>query len=124
MDGKGDAAGTDVEALRRDLQRRMVEAMQGPPDEMERTARAVTSAAKALQTLIDTVPGDDNGSRNEGLDAKGEQRLRDQFLARLDALAATLELEGVERCPECGRFGPDRARLERMAGTGADAAGD
>lgn len=123
MDGKGDTAGADVEALKRDLHRRMVEMIGAPLEEMERTARAIAIIAKAVDGLADLTPRNDNGSRDEGLNAEDEQRLRDQFLARLDAVATALELEGVDRCPACGRFEPDRARLEELARSGAEAAG-
>lgn len=86
MDGQGDAAGTDVEALRRDLHRRMISAIGTPLEEMERTAKAVATIAKAVDGLTEMSPRSDEGSRNEGLDAKSEQRLRDQFLARLRVL--------------------------------------
>jgi len=56
----------DVEALRRDLQRRMIEAV-APIEEIERTARAVTTIAKAIEGLSAAAPHSDNGIRNEGL---------------------------------------------------------
>ena len=123
MDGKGDAAGRDtldVEALIRDLNRRLAEAADGPLDGLERTAKAVGVVVKAVQSVIEFDGGDETGQPHEGLDAKAEQHLRNQFLGRLDAIAAALELEGLRQCPACGRFEPDRAGLERLARTGAE----
>ena len=122
MDGKGDAAGRDtldVEALIRDLNRRLAEAADGPLDGLERTAKAVGAIAKAVQSVVE-LTGGETGHPDAGLDAKAEQHLRDQFLGRLDAIAAALELEGLRQCPACGRFEPDRAGLERLARTGAE----
>lgn len=123
MDGKGDAAGRDtldIEALVQDLNRRIAEAADGPLDGLERTAKAVTAIAKAAQSVIELTCGDETGQPHEGFDAEAEQHLRDQFLGRLDAIAAALELEGLRQCPACGRFEPDRAGLEKLAGTGAE----
>jgi hypothetical protein len=135
MDGKVDAAGAgtgpltpDVAVLMLELNRRLADAAEGSLEEIERTARAVTAMAKAVQTVTaltarDQTGSDDTGTANEGLDAEGEQRLRDQFLGRLDALAAALELEGLDPCPACGRFEPSRAGLEQLVGTGAEDTG-
>jgi hypothetical protein len=127
MDGKGDAAEPvvepampDIPALTRELNRRLAEAAGGSLEELERTAKMVTTTAKAIQAVVEMAPRDDTRSRDEGLDAEGEQRLRDQVLGRLDALAATLELEGLAPCPACGRFEPARAGLEQLVGTGPE----
>jgi hypothetical protein len=78
MDGKGDVAGMDVEALRRDLQRRMVEAVGAPIEEIERTARAVTTIAKAIEGLSAAAPQDSGaGRRSRGPQLGDEQRHRD-----------------------------------------------
>ena len=122
MDGKGDAAGRDtldVATLVQDLKQRLVEAADGPLDGLERTAKAVGAIAKAVQSVVE-LNGEETGQQDAGLDAKAEQHLRDQFLGRLDAIAAALELEGLRQCPACGRFEPDRAGLERLARTGAE----
>ena len=122
MDGKGDAAGRDtldVEALIRDLNRRLAEAADGPLDGLERTAKAVGAIAKAVQSVVE-LTGGEPGQQDAGLDAKAEQHLRDQFLGRLDAIAAALELEGLRRCPACGRFEPDRTGLEKLARASAE----
>ncbi|HEX8469492.1 MAG TPA: hypothetical protein VF633_00115 [Brevundimonas sp.] len=108
--------------LIQDLNRRIAEAAEGPLDGMERTAKAVGVIVKAVQSVIELGGGDETGNLDEGLDAEAEQHLRDQFLGRLDAIAAALELEGVRRCPACGRFEPDRAGLEKLARSGAEGA--
>ena len=84
--------------------------------EFDKKAKAAVSAVKACQAIRQLRPGPAaTEGRDGGLDAAGEQRLREELLGRLDALAAEWEATGV---PEFARSGCSDADGDRVAGVG------